>query len=289
VVYKLDGVEKHTATEAPFSFKLDTAPLAVGNHIVQAMAVDQRGRAGQAQVTFSVLPPPKSSPINGKTIMVLLAVLAMAGLGYFILRKKQSRIQGVVGRLGPFARRSEEPVLVPIDGWPTPTESPKPLPPPVDRPLGRVVVMDEEAIRGGRLDAIEEYELRSQPLTLGSSPSCDIHLPDSQGRIAAEEARLWVQRGRLVYHKLTTLSAMATEGVTSGWEFLQSGEELRLGTYRIVFEEYAPERVIEPEPAPEPQPKADEAQRPLQEHGMSLSDLWTRAVEETNRLRQSTD
>jgi serine/threonine protein kinase len=42
------------------------------------------------------------------------------------------------------------------------------------------------------------------------------------------------EKGRLVYHKLTTLSAMATEGVTSGWEFLQSGEEMRLGPYRIV-------------------------------------------------------
>ena len=51
--------------------------------------------------------------------------------------------------------------------------------------------------------------------------------------IAMEEARLWVQKGRLVYHKLTTLSAMATAGLTSGWLLLADGEELSYDTLVI--------------------------------------------------------
>jgi VWFA-related protein len=285
VVYKLDDEETHTATEAPFAFSLDSKPLAPGTHILSAIATDARGQQGEAQVSFVVAAPAKSSFISAKTLLVLLVVVILAGVVVFILRRKQTHIQGVVGRLGPFARRSEEPFLQPIDGWPAPPQpAPKVVVQPEDRALGRIVVMDEEAVRGGQLDSIREYEIRTQPLTLGTSAACDIQLTDPQGRIAAEEARLWVQRRRLVYHKLTTLSAMATEGVTSGWEFLESGEEMRLGPYRILFEEYeadyrAPATTEE---------TAAEPLRPVQEHGMSLSDLWTRVTEETG-LRQTSD
>jgi hypothetical protein len=61
-----------------------------------------------------------------------------------------------------------------------------------------------------------------------------------------EEARLWVQRGRLVYHKLTTLSAMATEGVTSGWLLLADGEEMHLGKYRLLYQAEVPVTPEEP-------------------------------------------
>jgi len=104
---------------------------------------------------------------------------------------------------------------------------------------GRIVVMDELAIREGDLTKITEYSIGTAPLTLGASPDCDIQVVD-QEHIAMEEARLWVQKRRLVYHKLTTLSAMATEGVTSGWLLLADGEELLLGKYRLVFQAEVP-------------------------------------------------
>jgi hypothetical protein len=90
---------------------------------------------------------------------------------------------------------------------------------------------------------------------------------DAGGLIAAEEARVWVQRGRLVYHKLTTLSAMATEGVTAGWQFLEDGDEMRIGPYRLIFQaqhqEDVPEEVVQ---APDRLP---------QEHGMALRPTGT--------------
>jgi hypothetical protein len=74
-----------------------------------------------------------------------------------------------------------------------------------------VVVMDETAIGAGQLSGIREFEVRSSPLTLGSSPECDIVIDDPEGGSPVRRPALWVQRDRLVYHKLTTLSAMATE------------------------------------------------------------------------------
>jgi predicted component of type VI protein secretion system len=142
----------------------------------------------------------------------------------------------------------------------------------VNVPLGRVILMDEAAMRTGGLDAIREYPIGSSPLTLGNTPDCDIIIEDPEGRIAGEEARLWVQRGRLVYHKLTTLSAMATEGVTSGWQFLDSGEDIRVGPCRLVFQlEVEPEPVAQPAPAPR------------------LPELWPRRGDEAEPLGASSD
>jgi hypothetical protein len=127
---------------------------------------------------------------------------------------------------------------------------------------GRVVVMDEAAVRGGELETILEFEMKSQPLTFGSGPNADMRVGDAGGLIAAEEARVWVQRGRMVYHKLTTLSAMATEGVTAGWQFLEDGDEMRIGPYRIIFQAAQKDDALE-----------DESQIPdglPQEHGMAL-------------------
>jgi hypothetical protein len=160
-------------------------------------------------------------------------------------------------------------------------EEPEASPAAEDRVLGQVVVMDERAIKAGNLDAIREYDIRTTPLTLGSGPMSDIQLADMADEIAVEEARLWVQKGRLVYHKLTTLSAMATEGVTSGWVVLNSGDELRLGHYRILFHERLPDDAGDRQSAPK-------TPEPTQEHGMGLHGLWTRTQDEPG-LRASSD
>ncbi|HLF77299.1 MAG TPA: VWA domain-containing protein [Dehalococcoidia bacterium] len=285
VEYFLDGTQLANLSNAPFAYDLDSAALSIGSHIINVTATDMSGRMGQAQIAFTVVAPAKSSPISIKTILILVLAGAVSFGAYTVIKKKRGRLKGIASRVRPFARRSDEPLRQPIDGWPTPVPAPQPMPPPVDRILGRVVVMDEAAVRNGNLDAIREYEIRAQPLILGTGESSDIRLVDEQGRIAAEEARLWVQKGRLVYHKLTTLSAMATEGVTSGWEFLETGEEMRLGAYRLLFEEYTEDRT----PYEEPEPASpEEPLRPTQEHGMTLSDLWSRVAEDIH-LRQPSD
>jgi hypothetical protein len=83
----------------------------------------------------------------------------------------------------------------------------------------------------------------------------------------AEEARIWVQRGRLIFHKLATLSAMASEGVVSRWQVIESGDEMRLGPYRLGFQ------LVEESGAR----LAGDAQMQPHSH---LRDLWPRLSDE---------
>src|SRR5262249_13680662 len=138
---------------------------------------------------------------------------------------------------GPYQARPREAPVVEHreEEKPEPAAATPPPAPAEPSIVGRIIVMDESALRSGDLGAIREYQIGSGPLTLGTGPGCDVVTGDSEGRIGEEEARLWVQRNRLVYHKLTTLSAMATEGVTSGWLFLEDGDEIQVGPYRVSF------------------------------------------------------
>ncbi|HLF72007.1 MAG TPA: VWA domain-containing protein [Dehalococcoidia bacterium] len=279
VEYKLDGEVVQTAVEAPFAAALDPAQLTPGLHSLEVVATDARGRVGATQVNFTVA----AAGSGASTITMLLPVILLLGIVALLIifiKKRRSRVDGYASRVKPWAGRLPvQHTERPMD-WPEPAPSAAPaLPPaatvdPATVVRGRVVVMNEGAIREGALDGIHEYEIRTTPLIFGSGSHCDIQVDDDGGRIAAEEARMWVQKGHLVYHKLTTLSAMATEGVTSGWEFLESGEDLRVGPYRIVYQaeeqepEYAEERVM---PTPTRLPR---------EHGMDLRELWTRAAED---------
>jgi hypothetical protein len=136
-------------------------------------------------------------------------------------------------RTRPYSSRVTAPVRVnrPIESAAADAEEE----PQDDRLHGRLMVMDERPEKRGQADSIREYELRGSPLSFGVGSNCNVRVDDTTGEIANEEARIWVQKRRLVYHKLTTLSAMATEGMVSGWIFLDDGDEMRVGNYRLMF------------------------------------------------------
>jgi hypothetical protein len=227
--------------------------------LLKVIVLDERGGRGEKQVSFEVVAPSSSSSLPTPPLLlipIVVVVLLVLGGGFVFLKNRQPS-PDVVTRVKPWRERGvpdvTSPLATPPGEWRVKELTPPP--PAINRPLGRVIVMDEQALRSGGLSGIQEYEIGSSPLTLGTTSTCDIIIEDPEGRIAGEEARLWVQRGRLVYHKLSTLSAMATEGVTSGWQFLENGEDVRVGPYRVAFALDVPDRVPEPEPEPEPSPK----------------------------------
>jgi VWFA-related protein len=270
----VDGQSVHKTEAPPYSVTLDPATLAQGNHLVTVVATDPRGRKGETQITFETVPASSGAGLPSPVVLLLpLVALAALGGAYVFLKRRRPESNPYERRIKPWAGRLPDVTAAlpsPPGEW-QPRELP-PAPTPVNVPLGRVILMDEAAMRTGGLDAIREYPIGSSPLTLGNTPDCDIIIEDPEGRIAGEEARLWVQRGRLVYHKLTTLSAMATEGVTSGWQFLDSGEDIRVGPCRLVFQlEVEPEPVVQPAPAPR------------------LPELWPRRGDEAEPLGASSD
>ncbi|HXH21457.1 MAG TPA: VWA domain-containing protein [Dehalococcoidia bacterium] len=269
----IDGKSVFKTEAPPYAFVLDPKDLAEGNHLVTLVVTDPRGRRGERQITFEAEPlaPPSSFPVMLVAVPVLL--LTAAGVVYIIIRRQRPESDRYADRIKPWRTRLPDvtsPLSSPPGEW-EPKAMPS-IPARVDEPLGRVVVMDEAAVRTGELGAIREYAIGSSPLTLGNTPDCDIIINDPEGRIAGEEARLWVQRGRLVYHKLTTLSAMATEGVTSGWQFLDSGEDIQVGHCRLVFQ-----LDVVPEPAPEPAPPP------------RMRELWPLRPDEAEPLGASSD
>jgi VWFA-related protein len=247
VTYAVDGVTVHTAATAPWGFLLDPSLAAPGRHLLSVVAIDSRGRRGEAQIPFTSVAASSSGGSSFPLQLVLGGLLVCLAAGaYLFLRRRAAALHRPEHRIQPFARRITEP-LGPVEGWMVPR--PRPMPArKQDRPLARLVVMNEAAVKAGSLDAIREYELYSAPLLLGCAGHCDICLEDGYGRIGTEEARIWVQKDRLVYHKLTTLSAMATEGITAGWVFLENGEDMSLGPYRLIFQ--ALDQSEEEEPAP---------------------------------------
>jgi VWFA-related protein len=269
--YYIDGEVVHTS-QGLGSYTLDASLLDNGSHVVKVVATDIQGREGEVQVPFLVpvlVAPSEGSSLPLVPILSLGVLLAVAYVAIKVGRKRwleastptYSRVDSWASVRTPGTPKGDE--------WYGDDDAEHPLSRsaltsmPVDETIrGRVVIMDEAAVRGGELETILEFEMKSLPLTFGSGPNADMRVGDAGGLIAAEEARVWVQRGRLVYHKLTTLSAMATEGVTAGWQFLNDGDEMRIGPYRIIFQ--AQQREVVDEDA---QPLPD---RLPQEHGMAL-------------------
>jgi hypothetical protein len=250
---------------------------------LKVVGTDASGSSGEAIVTFVVSPPAQDSAVSklaGLVVTLLPIALGLGlvfGVGYLILKLLRRRVRSAPGysgeRIRPWAGRELPKQMAPPEEWP---ERPRPQPAsPQSRVLGRIVVMNEVAIKSGDLSAIREYRIGTAPLTLGTGAAADIQIEDSEERIAAEEARLWVQKGRLVYHKLTTLSAMATEGVTSGWLLLADGEDFLLGQYRILFQTDIPDDHLPPGHTPEP--VDEETAHSLQEfEDHALQEKWER-------------
>jgi hypothetical protein len=81
-----------------------------------------------------------------------------------------------------------------------------------------------------------EFAVGGRPISIGSAGWCAIVLPDDGDRIGPEEARAWVHHSnRLIFHRLTRLSVLASEGASGGWMILQDGDEVSVGPCRLAF------------------------------------------------------
>jgi hypothetical protein len=177
-----------------------------------------------------------------------LAVLVAAGGAFVLLKRRRIPLQQAVEtpplRLEPQPRwqkweevdrhrwqrepthRSRNPALAPE------VEPHGPRVP----PLGRVVVVIEAGENGSGLPSVVIYEIGSKPMTVGVHRQCDIVLEDPDGGIMRQEARLWVQNGRLMCHRLSSFTGMAMEESTGGWEILENGDYVSVGPYRLIFQ-----------------------------------------------------
>ena len=270
VEYLIDGEVVGNGVDSAATYALDPTALKLGTHTFVVRTVDSKGGQGYGEISLLVPPaaaaPPPAKHAPSLPIIQILLLLVACGIAYVLYRAIKARLamapEYVTKSLTPEpGERMEMAQQAQPDARPARARSTA-VAPSQSRFRGHIIVMHEGAIMAGDLQTTREYDLGEAPLTIGTGKHVDIQLEDDSGLIADEEARVWVQRGRITFHRLTALSAMATAGVTPGWEFFDNGDDLRIGPYRFLFQ-------IE---VNEEQPQEDQSQPTNlpQEHGMTL-------------------
>ena len=225
----VDGALLAEFTAPPFEVGLDPAAYATGSHVVRVEAIDTAEGVGATELSFVAATPPSGGPSVGLLAAgAILLLLATAGaVGLLAIVRRPSGEAALATRVRPWSpRRFAESGL-----WEAPATE---MPTMSDEPLGRLVVA------AGPQQG-EALEVGVRPRRIGSASYCDLVLADANGAIAPEEARVWVSEGRLLFHKLARLTTFATDNPTAAWLVLQDGDEIGVGSHRLVFELLTPQ------------------------------------------------
>lgn len=245
VAFLVDGEAVLEDSQAPFQLDIDPEVFAEGNHVLRVEATDSGGATGATELSFIVAIPGAAISVSPALFLIplaLVAALLLAGLIRLRRQRASSRAPALQTRAQTWSpvRRNGEP-----EEWAPPPEH---VPATEDQPLGKLTV-------AGGPQAGDVFFVGKRPRRIGSAPHCDIVLQDEESAVPSECARAWVSEDHLMFHKLTTLGAMAFEGASGGWVIYESGDEVRIGPHRLVFELMATEEAqsgaLESEPVPD--------------------------------------
>lgn len=281
ISYRLDGGAAVQVT-APFQFRL--AALTDGAHRLDVEAVAADGRRASATMAFTAAAaaPGAASGGGNKTLVYLLAVVGAAALAVVVIiyiggrRRRRLRLvaaaASVAGRTRPWegesisveavdgrreevagleeeeeaaeeAQRTEVPRRSGLLSLFAPVEEEPPPRFPADT-LGWLVAID------GSLNG-EAFPVGATPIVVGAGYRCHVRLPVEYADATAEEVRLWVRRGQLVYHRVARLQAVPEDRVGSEWLIIDPGEQFQVGRQVFHFQ------IEEPgEDSPSPLPGA---------------------------------
>lgn len=249
VTVRIDGVNVAELRTPPFRFAIPQIEEGAHELLVEARAID--GSVASAKATLRV-PAPSAGEGGGSlapmAAIAAVAIAAVAAAGYVVLRRRAGRPGPIEQRIKPWGERVPS-----LEDWRT-SDDDAPVAV-VTEPLGRLV-----ALTGAH--AGQAYDIGARPVSIGSSPRCAVRL-EASADAAPEEARLWVRNGRLVVHRVATLTAMALEGASGGWIILEPGDDIDIGGVRFRFE------LMSDVPAPAaPSPVKDAAPSPAGEPGV---------------------
>ena len=150
----------------------------------------------------------------------LLALLAVA-LAFVLRARRRKATPPAVAQIAAFRKRTPASEMPPEEMAPPPT-----LVEVVEEVKGILVS------RAGS-DLGSEYVVGGQPVSIGSGEHCAVRIADRG--LSAVEARIWVRNGQLMLHRMTSLNALANEGVTGGWSILDPGDTFELGPHAFEF------------------------------------------------------
>ena len=229
-------------TTPPFQLSLDPSLFARGGHTLRVEVEDSTGTVGQTEMPFEVVATSVAAgggggvPLMPLLLAVLMAALGGAG-GYLFWRWRRARSprRSAEVRLRPWFNPKSNRPAPKLEDWLEVAPSVDLPPQAVLEPRGKLTIV-------GGPGAGTEYAVGSRPITIGCGGWCTMVLPEDEDRMGAEEARAWVhQSNRLIFHKLTRLSVIASEGSAGGWVVLQDGDEISVGPCRLAFHLVTPQ------------------------------------------------
>ncbi len=228
VRFVVDGKTLAVATAPPFTASIDPSSLAKGNHTLHVEAVDASGKSVTLDMSFTADWTGGHSLLGPRLVGLAGAVVLCLGIVLWFRRRRPKVQREVVQvRLRPWSNGG--PDDEPLSSMDEPVSLMEPEPVPEEEVLAKLIM-----VRGP--SAGEEFPVGDSPLSLGSAPWCDIILSDDDGMIGQEEARAWIHGDKMMFHRLTRLTVLATEGDIGGWLVLEHGDEVSIGPYRLRFE-----------------------------------------------------
>ncbi len=255
--FYVDDVNVFETTTAPFSYTYDPDRFAGSPHALRVSATIGEKIIDGAPVSFSSVPAnpvdvtdPVADAGGGGGLPILpiagiLALLTMVGIGFLVIQRIKTTsgptlaIASPDQRVTPWATRHRGIAKSANEDGSAPVAPPKVEE--VGEALGVLIS------RSGS-DVGREYAVGAKPVSIGSGTSCALRIDDPT--LATEEARLWIRKGSLMFHKITRLTTIAAEGAAGGWIMMEPGESFTIGEHAFEF------RLL-PEGAPQPESLAN--------------------------------
>ncbi len=221
--FRVDGKVVAESNFPPYTYLYDPHAFGGGTHQL-SVTVESAAGPVDANVNFSSAAPTGGGGVSTILLIgagaLLLALLAVA-VGFVVRARHRAATPPAVAQIAAFRKRTP-PTAVP----------PEEVAPP---PALVEVVEEVKGILVSRAgsDLGSEYVVGGQPVSIGSGEHCAVRIADRG--LSAVEARIWVRNGQLMLHRMTSLNALANEGVTGGWSILDPGDSFDLGPHSFEF------------------------------------------------------
>lgn len=167
----------------------------------------------------TVAPVARSGGVNPLPLLLgFVGVIAAGGLLWFVMRRQ----------------RGDDHIVIPLVTG-APPDTPVAPPPRSEGVALRAVHPALLRIAGGPLLGVE-VPVAGEPLTIGTAQQCTLVLPEDNGTVERQHARIWHREGRYMLHRLARRGEIRMGGQPVQWAVLEPGDQFTIGPHFFEFQ-----------------------------------------------------